>query len=362
MQSLITTTGAKDDELSAHSAAASQEALQLLNGIRPFSITINGIFAILFVFLSVWPLAFIYTLGLSYHLWLSYCAHSHPKQLPPIIQWSWVVVFSQSLSAVLILGADAGFQYYLLATIPPSFASIFKPLFYKLIQALIIIVFFLICDIWFIDYEPYYLYSDEMISLFRHINVLGACALLAGVSYAYSQIVMSAITALRNVANTDELTGLINRRSLTALIDREAARTLRTHASMSLVLCDIDYFKRINDSYGHAAGDHVLVNVANLLQGVLREYDVVARWGGEEFLLLLPNTDIIEAMKVAERLREIVACSHLSFEEQTIPVTMTLGVAVLGDENWHSTLARADEALYRGKRQGRNCVVQASAP
>ncbi|WP_372930555.1 GGDEF domain-containing protein [Shewanella putrefaciens] len=119
---------------------------------------------------------------------------------------------------------------------------------------------------------------------------------------------------------------------------------------------------RINDSYAHAAGDHVLVNVANLLQGVLREYDVVARWGREEFLLLLPNTDIIEAMKVAERLREIVACSHLSFEEQTIPVTMTLGVAVLGDENWHSTLARADEALYRGKRQGRNCVVQASAP
>lgn len=359
MLRLLIPTGLKEDDLGSHSLAASREALQLLNGIKPFSIAINATFAILFLFLSVWPLAFIYILGLSYHLWLNYCAQIHPEQLPPIIQWSWLVVFIQSLFAVLILGSDAGFQYYLLATIPPSFASVFKPLFYKLLQAVIIIVFFLICDIWFMDYEPYYLHSEELISVFRHINVLGACALLAGVSYAYSQIVMSAVTALRSVANTDELTGLINRRSLTALINREAARALRTQAPMSLVLCDIDYFKRINDTYGHAAGDHVLTNVANLLQGALREYDVVARWGGEEFLLLLPNTDMIEALKVAERLREVVACSHLSFEAQTIPVTMTLGVAVLGDENWHGTLARADEALYRGKNQGRNCVVQA---
>ncbi|MCH7423616.1 GGDEF domain-containing protein [Shewanella xiamenensis] len=352
----------KDNDLSTNSLAASQEALQLLNGIKPFAMTINGIFAILFVFLSVWPLAFIYALGLSYHLWVNYCAQIRPEQLPPIIQWSWLVVFIQSIFAVLILGADAGFQYYLLATIPPSFASIFKPLLYKIMQTVIIIIFFLICDVWFINYEPYYQHSEELISLFRHINVLGACALLAGVSYAYSQMVISAVTVLRNVANTDELTGLINRRSLTALIDREVARSLRTHIPMSLILCDIDYFKRINDTYGHAAGDHVLANVANALQGALREYDVLARWGGEEFLLLLPSTDIEEALNVAERLREVVAGSHVSFETHIIPITMTLGVAVLGNENWHSTLARADDALYRGKKQGRNCVVRALAP
>ena len=220
-----------------------------------------------------------------------------------------------------------------------------------------IVVFFLACDTWLHDLRPLYPQADSVLATLRHINTVGASLLLAGVSYAQALLVKESSDALRQIASTDLLTGLLNRRSFSEIVERETARSRRGGHPLTLVLGDIDFFKRINDSYGHAAGDHVLLNVSNLLQGAVRDYDCVARWGGEEFVVLLPDTDITLAAHIVERLRELVATSNQSFEGQTIPITMTFGVTqFVAGENWHAIVARADEALYRGKTEGRNRV------
>ena len=325
--------------------------------IGPFVGGLYALFALFFAYLRVWPLAGAYFAGLLFDLWVFRQGRRHPDHFNPLVPWIWVVVFAQSLLSVWIVGTDAGFQYYLLATIPPGFASINRRLSLKLLQTALIIAFFLACDIWFDHLRPVYAFSDQWLATLRHINTVGSCAMLAGGAYVQEQLVRESGDALRRIASTDALTGLLNRRSFSEIAEREVARCQRTAHPLTVALGDIDFFKRINDSHGHAAGDHVLQIVANLLQGALREYDCVARWGGEEFVVLLPDTDVATAAAVVERLRETIAGSHPSFEGAPIPVSMTLGLAQYsGDENWHAMVARADEALYRGKTRGRNRV------
>ena len=335
-----------------------EDSHRLSARIGPFVGALYAAFALLFTFLRVWPLAAAYFACLFFDLLICRQTRRHPERCNPLLPWVWVVVFAQSLLAVYVLGADAGFQYYLLATIPPSFAQLERPLPYRLLQAALIVAFFLACDSWIVRYAvPLYPYPEYFLAMLRHVNTVGCCAMLAGGAYVQAQVIRESSDALRRVASTDALTGLLNRRRFAEIAEHEFARTRRSGHPMTLVLGDIDHFKRINDRHGHAGGDHVLQSVANLLQGGLRDYDSVARWGGEEFVVLLPDTDASTAQAVVERLRETIAESHPSFEGAPIPVSMTLGIAqYAGDENWHAIVARADEALYRGKAAGRNCV------
>jgi two-component system cell cycle response regulator len=174
------------------------------------------------------------------------------------------------------------------------------------------------------------------------------------------QFAAHATLALRNawllveverLAKFDPLTGLANRRVFEAALNREVARAKRTGMPVTLVLLDVDHFKRVNDTYGHQAGDEVLRHVGEALGHVGRETDLVARYGGEEFAVILPDTPVAEAMKVAERLRAAVA----DFPG-LVPVTASAGVAVLpGNANDPPSLVQAaDEALYESKRAGRD--------
>lgn len=167
-----------------------------------------------------------------------------------------------------------------------------------------------------------------------------------------------AIDQLHTAAMTDSLTGLRNRRHMTMKIQQELVRFSRSHRVFSLVLADVDHFKQVNDRYGHACGDEVLRNVAEVLRQGLRAQDDVARWGGEEFLLLLPETDVDGALLVAEKLRAQVEQSMVRCETQDIKVTLTFGVTPYdGIANMDGAIREADNALYRGKKRGRNCVV-----
>jgi len=326
--------------------------------IGPFVAALYAAFALLFTYFQVWPLAAAYCACLLFDLLIYRETRRHPERSNPLLPWVWVVVFAQSLLAVYVLGADAGFQYYLLATIPPSFSQLDRPLPFRLLQATLIIAFFLACDSWLVRYAiPLYPYSEPFLATLRHINTVGCCAMLAGEAYVQALVIKESRDALRRIASTDALTGLFNRRCFAEIAEREIARSRRNGHPLTLAMGDIDFFKRVNDDYGHAAGDLLLQNVARLLQGALRDYDCIARWGGEEFIVLLPDTNVAAASVVIERLRENVASSHLSFEGAQIRVTMTLGIAQLAvDENWHAIAARADEALYRGKSSGRNRV------
>jgi diguanylate cyclase (GGDEF)-like protein len=164
---------------------------------------------------------------------------------------------------------------------------------------------------------------------------------------------------VEQLARTDPLTGLANRRHTLERLHQESLRAQRGQAQFSLVLADIDHFKRINDTYGHECGDRVLVQVAEALAATVRSLDVVARWGGEEFLLVLPGTDRDGAVTVAEHAREALAGGRIAVPDRPIRVTATFGVAVCVDGDVDACLRAADAALYRGKKAGRNTVVAA---
>lgn len=158
-------------------------------------------------------------------------------------------------------------------------------------------------------------------------------------------------------ARTDTLTGLRNRRSFDEELGRNFAQRQRQSVTFSLIVIDIDYFKKFNDDYGHLSGDLVLRSVAQVLTATLREMDVVCRYGGEEFTVICPGSKLHEAVVGAERVRQAVAAKTVSLKEGNVTVTISLGVAeVLGTESPDDLMQRADEALYAAKHAGRNCV------
>lgn len=164
---------------------------------------------------------------------------------------------------------------------------------------------------------------------------------------------------LKDLSNTDPLTHLHNRRYLMEALEREFQRASRKRDGLSLVLLDIDHFKKVNDTYGHQEGDNVLVAVASLMQKMVRRYDVAARYGGEEFVVVLPETSLHPALQFAERCR--VAVQDISFAGalKGLTITVSLGVASYpsGKVDCVDSLFRqADEALYRAKQGGRNRV------
>ena len=160
------------------------------------------------------------------------------------------------------------------------------------------------------------------------------------------------------ISKTDELTGLPNRRDMNETIANEVGRVQRTHKPFCFIFIDIDHFKNINDTYGHACGDVILRSVAHTIRGLLRKYDIFARYGGEEFLTLLPETDLEGATIVAERFRKQVERMTVRYADFTIKITITLGVSRyderLGAER---SIQMADKALYKGKESGRNRVI-----
>ena len=163
---------------------------------------------------------------------------------------------------------------------------------------------------------------------------------------------------LSHLATQDPLTRLLNRRGLEDALYISFAHASRHGLSTSAIMVDIDHFKKINDSFGHEAGDQVLRQVADTLQRMSRASDVVARTGGEEFLLVLPDTGLDAARHLAERIREAIGEKPLAVDHQKIPVTISLGVAsVAGDVDLEALAQAADRAMYLAKRGGRNRVA-----
>jgi diguanylate cyclase (GGDEF)-like protein len=168
---------------------------------------------------------------------------------------------------------------------------------------------------------------------------------------------------LQQTARTDYLTQLPNRRAMIQILDKEAARFQRARHPFSLVLLDIDHFKVINDTFGHDGGDEILVTIAGRMRSWMREKDVLARWGGEEFLILLSDTEVERASEQADRLRALIEAEVFQLRQGDTRITASLGVAgYVGDQGIDSCIKDADIALYRAKAGGRNRVVTFRAP
>ena len=155
----------------------------------------------------------------------------------------------------------------------------------------------------------------------------------------------------------DGLTGAYNKRYFIETIEREMARCLRYDRPLSLIMFDIDHFKKVNDEYGHIAGDYVLRHMCQTIHGRIRQEEVFSRYGGEEFAIILPERSLDKAEQFAEKLRRLVESDMFAFEDEEITITISLGVAELsGHEKVTQLIRQADEALYQAKHNGRNQV------
>jgi diguanylate cyclase (GGDEF)-like protein len=169
----------------------------------------------------------------------------------------------------------------------------------------------------------------------------------------------SAQEMLRYRATHDQLTGLVNRGQILSVLEREIERATRSGTPLGIVMLDLDHFKEVNDQFGHLGGDEVLCGVAKRLQASVRPYDAVGRYGGEEFLIVLPGCDIEESAASAERIRERIEDQPLVLLKAQARVTASFGVSVFlpeRDTNKRQMIGRADKALYLAKQRGRNRV------
>lgn len=187
--------------------------------------------------------------------------------------------------------------------------------------------------------------DDEAVSL-----------VLQGCSAALSR--QMRIENLKDAAVVDPLTGCYNRRELETQLKRSIGNAVRHKSALSVFMFDLDHFKKINDTYGHLAGDTVLCEIARLVKNNMRSGDILARYGGEEFIAILPETCKAKAMDLADRLRKKLAGRHIVHEDEVIKVTASFGVAEMnGNSDLNNLIHQADTMLYKAKLNGRNTVM-----
>jgi diguanylate cyclase (GGDEF)-like protein len=195
------------------------------------------------------------------------------------------------------------------------------------------------------------------VSIINRALTLFAIWSTALVSYFH----LNMLARLEPLATTDQLTGLYNRHYFSSELLKQINIWRRYQRPLSILILDIDFFKKVNDTYGHLAGDYVLRTLARICQDVVRDIDTVARIGGEEFAILLPSTGINGAMQTAERIRRETEAYAFNYDDIHFRLTVSLGVAELTDESWSITefMKAADEMLYKAKNSGRNrCVAK----
>lgn len=327
---------------------------RVLPRVATVAAAVHGLFVAMFVWLGVWPMAGVNVASIALYLAAAHLLRRRRNTFATRLIVAEVLL--HAVLAVLLVGWNSGFHYYLICLIPPSLIGLAGRGRDKLLQVGALTLLYLLLDVWSGRNAPLYPVADEALSLMRWTNIAACFAILSFLSASYRRTVDDAEHSLRELAATDPLTGLHNRRRLLEMARREHARHGRSGHALCVLLCDVDHFKAVNDTHGHEAGDRVLQHVARLLAETVRANDAVGRWGGEEFLALLPDTELTAAAQVAQRLR--LAVADAVFEGSTpLRLSVTIGVARLrAGESVERFIARADAGLYRGKVGGRNRV------
>ncbi|MBZ0157302.1 MAG: GGDEF domain-containing protein [Alphaproteobacteria bacterium] len=204
------------------------------------------------------------------------------------------------------------------------------------------------------------LYGDFKDIFLSYIRLLKRQNRIVRISDKYQSQLRELMAVLDISSRTDPLTKLCNRADMFEKLAAEQSRAVRYQKTFSLVMVDLDYFKQVNDTYGHLAGDQFLVAVAGLMRSNLRKEDSCARWGGEEFLILLPETELSNGTHTAEKLRGLIASITVPLHGEKVYITASLGVASYSPgETIDHCIKRADDALYLAKKNGRNRVAAA---
>jgi len=272
-----------------------------------------------------------------------------------------------AVAAVFMVGWESGFHLYLLVIIPGYLANQINPWPTRVTVSGLAAVSYVLLDKFAHHRPPLHPIPADVLASLHVFNLATTLALLCVFTVLYVQLIAQAERRLHELATTDSLTGLMNRRSMLTALQRLQSIRQRKPQPVALLLIDIDHFKQLNDNHGHALGDWALQAVADVLTIGVRDVDMVARWGGEEFLIALPDTTPEAALQVADRLRLNIAALRFPLpkgedgaeREQTL--TATFGLADLGPlQSLDGAIHLADVALYQGKQQGRNRVIQAN--
>lgn len=331
----------------------------LLKGIAIVAGLTHIAFLSLFHWAGVEALAIVNVASVLCYVWTFWLAHRGRIGL------CWAVtaleVVAHAILAVCVIGLASGFHFYILLVIPVAVISNFRSLAVKVMLVSILTMIYLGMDMLLLRRPPMVALPTTVIDGLHYFNVLGTVLILIFLAAYYHYLISKAEANLRAMATTDPLTQLINRRAVIEAIREEERRVQRANTQMSFVLCDLDHFKLVNDTYGHDAGDEVLKAVSRVLSDGVREVDHLARWGGEEFLLVLPGAGTQEAELVAERLRQRIEALRVKVGHQELHISMTFGVSARHPgETSENSISRADQALYEGKHAGRNRVVLGS--
>lgn len=315
---------------------------------------IDVAFFAIFMALDSPILAWVNLLSITMYL-TAYVAYSIRKnKLATILIWTEVLY--HSALGTLLLGWDSGFHYFLLMFVPAIFVSMsLRPAIAALAG---LWIYYIALDLFGWYNPPLQPISGDALILVHLFNLTVVFLMFAYLALYYLNKVNITHDTLRFFATTDPLTRLRNRRHMTELLKRAIDNYKNEQRLVSVLLLDLDHFKSINDTYGHEVGDNVLKTAADILRDAVRDHDKVSRWGGEEFLVFLPHTNLYHAAQIAERIRKAIAKYpwHTVLNEK-IRLTTSIGVSELKpDDSVNTLIKRADDALYRGKEAGRNSV------
>lgn len=278
----------------------------------------------------------------------------------------YMEVLVHSITATVLTGWNTGFAIYLFASVPIAFFFMFshntrKGTKIALVVSIVSVAVFIACKLETYFFEPVYSVETLKTTIVYLLNSFFSFFLLIICSFAFLNEMKNShnkltekFDSLNKMASVDSLTGLYNRRSMNKLV----WDAIDKGKPFSLIMCDIDDFKKVNDTYGHDCGDLVLKSVASVIKSTLRDFDVVCRWGGEEILVLVSNSNASSAAQVGERIRARVEGMNIKYGSHIVKCTLTLGVAEHDfGRSYEETITIADERLYEGKKSGKNKVV-----
>ena len=274
--------------------------------------------------------------------------------------WFLSILMTHMAIVTFLFSSLSGFHYYLFVL--PALTGIFFDMT-KPLQRVLSGLYFILAIVIFLyfnhsDPVPYIVLKTGHFSMLKiSSSIITMISLFVGFSFFGHEIKKSKENLIQ-IANTDSLTGISNRREFFITGRKEINRCLRYHSSLSLLLIDLDNFKKINDTYGHSIGDIVLKEFVQFTLNKIRAVDSIARFGGDEFCVLLPDSDNREAVNLAERLRSGIENFSIYTDSGDIQCTVSIGVSSLGKTNKkiENLLLEADKAMYRAKASGRNQV------
>ena len=272
-------------------------------------------------------------------------------------------LFFWIFTMIPVYGWSAGMQNYFIIALMMCFFASHGRLLYKFLYAGFILIIRILTIGLYGGMKSHAGVSGFEDKLLQITNITAVFTAIIFISYYYSQRenaaeskLMKYNDKLKEEANTDQLTGLFNRRKAKEYLSE--IRQTEMENGVSIAIADIDFFKKVNDTYGHDAGDEVLKFIANLMREKSRSTSFISRWGGEEFLLVFPDCNGDNAYIALERLRTTIQDSVIKVGDQEIQVTMTFGLTEFGyDKDAEAAIKEADEKLYMGKQNGRNQVV-----